>query len=205
MAQALKLSILPSAQRAVWPLLSEIPGGFVLFGGTALALRMGHRLSEDFDLFSVAGFVPGDLRNRCTLLRDARLLQSESNVLTVLDQRSEGQVKISLMGGLDFVSNAMPERDPDWPVPIASLDDLAGTKFKVLADRAEMKDYIDVHCLLQHGYTVNDFAAQATRLYGQIFNPWPSLKAMCYFDDGNLSELPAAMKKDLSHAATQYT
>jgi len=48
------MEILPAAQREVWPLLEEFKDDFVLYGGTAIALRVGHRASVDFDLFSGA-------------------------------------------------------------------------------------------------------------------------------------------------------
>ena len=47
-----RLDILPSAQRSLWPHLRELPDDFVLYGGTAIALRLGHRESVDFDFFS---------------------------------------------------------------------------------------------------------------------------------------------------------
>ena len=47
-----RLDALPAAQRAVWPALGGVPDSFVLYGGTALALRLGHRTSVDFDFFS---------------------------------------------------------------------------------------------------------------------------------------------------------
>ncbi|MEG2185298.1 MAG: nucleotidyl transferase AbiEii/AbiGii toxin family protein, partial [Cloacibacillus sp.] len=47
-----KVEILPAAQRELWPLLSEVPQDFVLYGGTAVALWFGHRTSVDFDFFS---------------------------------------------------------------------------------------------------------------------------------------------------------
>ena len=47
-----RLDVLPEAQRAVWPALAGIPDSFVLYGGTALALRLGHRASVDFNFFS---------------------------------------------------------------------------------------------------------------------------------------------------------
>jgi hypothetical protein len=50
------LDILPASQRALWRELAEIPPDFVLYGGTALALRLGHRQSEDFDFFSSQSF-----------------------------------------------------------------------------------------------------------------------------------------------------
>ena len=47
-----KLDVLPAAQRALWPALNDIPDSYILYGGTALALRLGHRSSVDFDFFS---------------------------------------------------------------------------------------------------------------------------------------------------------
>lgn len=48
-----RLDVLPPAQQALWPRLRAAAGlGFVLYGGTAIALRLGHRASVDFDFFS---------------------------------------------------------------------------------------------------------------------------------------------------------
>ena len=52
MPPTLRLSRLPPAQRALLPRLSFLRAGFVLYGGTAVALQAGHRDSEDFDFFS---------------------------------------------------------------------------------------------------------------------------------------------------------
>ena len=46
------LSILPPPQLRLWPELDTTPATFTLYGGTALALRLGHRTSVDFDFFS---------------------------------------------------------------------------------------------------------------------------------------------------------
>ena len=44
--------MLPPATERVWDFLKSRPelGGFVLVGGSALSLRIGHRISEDLDL-----------------------------------------------------------------------------------------------------------------------------------------------------------
>jgi hypothetical protein len=52
------LSTLPIAPRALWPELATTPEAFTLYGGTALALRLGHRASVDFDFFSNGAFDP---------------------------------------------------------------------------------------------------------------------------------------------------
>ncbi|GJL55967.1 MAG: hypothetical protein NPIRA02_30990 [Nitrospirales bacterium] len=48
----LYLDILPSPQRRLWDDLVNLPGSFTLYGGTAIALQIGHRPSIDFDFFA---------------------------------------------------------------------------------------------------------------------------------------------------------
>src|SRR5205085_7929658 len=52
MTFAARLDILPAPQRTLWSELVALPRHFVLYGGTALALRLGLRVSVDFDFFS---------------------------------------------------------------------------------------------------------------------------------------------------------
>jgi hypothetical protein len=92
---------------------------------------------------------------------------------------------------------------------VASLLDLAGTKASVLQLRAEAKDYIDLDALLRSGQVDLPTALSAAgELYGTSFNPEITLKALSYFDDGNLRDLPDAMivtaarEVDLDHLPT---
>ena len=57
-----KLDALAAPQRRVWKELKVTPKQFVLYGGTAL--RLGHRVSEDFDFFTNAKFEPQDVLER---------------------------------------------------------------------------------------------------------------------------------------------
>ena len=48
-----RLEILPEAQRRLWPeLRPTVPLGLILYGGTAIALRLRHRSLVDFDFFT---------------------------------------------------------------------------------------------------------------------------------------------------------
>lgn len=77
----------------------------------------------------------------------------------------------------------------------------SGTKASVLQVRAEAKDYIDMDALIQIGKVGLPFAlAAAEKLYGSSFNPEITLKALSYFDDGNLRKLPTDMKFRLADA-----
>src|ERR1700722_6901021 len=65
-----RLDILPESQLRLWPELDTVPSDFILYGGTGLALQLGHRASEDFDFFSSSGFDPDRLRSRLPFFRD---------------------------------------------------------------------------------------------------------------------------------------
>jgi hypothetical protein len=56
-----RLDILPPSQRTLWPELDTTPDHFTLYGGTALGLRLGHRVSLDFGFFSRMAFDPDAL------------------------------------------------------------------------------------------------------------------------------------------------
>lgn len=53
-----RLDILPKPQRQIWDELAAVPPEFVLYGGTAVALHLGHRQSLDFDFFGNRSFDP---------------------------------------------------------------------------------------------------------------------------------------------------
>jgi hypothetical protein len=194
-----RLDILPAAQRALWPELAEIPPDFVLYGGTALALRLGHRTSEDFDFFSNQSFQPDELERRIPFLAGSARLQSSPNTLVSQVDRN-GPVKVSFFGGLTLRRVQDPEIVAEPRLAIASLLDLAATKVKVVQDRAETKDYIDLNRLLEERIDLGSALGAALAVYGRTFNPLLSLKALSYFADGDLASLPSAVRSRLTEA-----
>ena len=59
--------ILVREQVALLPLIQGFSEDFVLVGGTAIALQMGHRQSIDFDLFSYGDFDNRKIRKKILL------------------------------------------------------------------------------------------------------------------------------------------
>jgi hypothetical protein len=81
---------------------------------------------------------------------------------------------------------------------VASLLDLAGMKAAVVTQRAELRDYLDIHALLTHAKIELPVMLAAARvIYGVQFNPLVCLKALAYHDDAALAALPAGMRRDL--------
>lgn len=195
--------ILPAPQLTLWEELSQVPSDFVLWGGTAVALHLGHRESVDFDFFSNIVTPPDSLLRNLPFLNDAIILQREPGTLTVQVQR-DGPVKISFFmvpGVLNTINPPLVASANK--LKVASLLDLSAMKVKVICDRAEAKDYIDIDAILARSpITLAEAIAAAKHVYGKVYDPFPSLKALTYFDDGNLSTLPAELKARLIHAAT---
>lgn len=195
-----RLDVLPPSQLALWPMLGSVREGFILYGGTALALRLGHRASVDFDFFSFQPFEVEALRRSAPWIQAAECLQVELNTLTILHRSDRGPVKVSFFGGLTFGRVAAPEQTADGLLRVASLPDLFATKLNTLYQRAEAKDYLDIHALLQSGLTLADGLRYAKQVYGAEFNTLLPLQALCYFQEPSLRELPEPVKVSLVRA-----
>jgi hypothetical protein len=194
-----QLKILPPAQLALWYELTAVPSDFVLYGGTALALHLGHRDSIDFYFFSDVGFDP-DLLSTLPLLEGATVLEKAANTLTVRVER-KGSVKLSFFGVPKLKRLRRPHISEDNQLRISSLLDLAGTKAAVVQKRAEVRDYIDIDALLTvGGMTLGQLLAAGIGIYGEGFNPEITLKALCYFDEKELRDLDSSIKGRLIRA-----
>ena len=196
-----RLDILPAAQRVLWSELSATPRDFTLYGGTAIALRLGHRASADFDFFGRTDFDPDRLLATVPYLAGSRVLQREENTLTCRVTRG-GPVLVSFFGlpSIGRIEEPMPVEGPGFPV--ASLIDLAGMKASVLQKRAQAKDYIDIDALIAAGIGLPLALAAGRAIYGTAFQPQITLKALTYFGDGDLATLPADLQRRLVAAAT---
>lgn len=196
-----QLSILPPAQLRLWKELDQVPGDFVLYGGTALALHLGHRQSVDFDFFGSGEFDPAQLADAIPFLVAATVIQQSPHTLSVLVDRG-GPVKLSFFGLPRLRRLRPPLVAPDNGLRIASLLDLAGTKAAVVQQRAEAKDYLDLEAMLKDGRINLPTALAAARaIHGPSYNPLLTLKALSYFADGNLDHLPKRTRELLAKAA----
>ena len=195
----LHLEILPDSQKEVWKELEAVPGHFVLYGGTALALRLGHRTSVDFDFFSADPFDTEKLLATLPFAKNCEILQSSANTLTFVVDRN-GPVKLSFFGGLTFGQVSAPDIAPGNGIKIASINDIFATKLRVVPERSEAKDYTDIAEILKSGVSLETGLGCARAVYGASFNVMLPLKALIYFGDGDLPTLPKTTTKRLVEA-----
>lgn len=196
-----RLDILPATQRLIWPELRPVQTlGFVLYGGTAIALRLGHRQSVDFDFFSSGPVDPQRLRSVLPVLSNATVRQERPNTFEI---ETASGVKISFFSGLDFGRVGQPEGTADGVMNVASLDDLMATKVKVILQRSESKDYRDIAAMVRAGVSLEKGLAAAEKMFQPTFPPKESLKALVYFEDGDMAQLSAADRAVLIQAASR--
>jgi Nucleotidyl transferase AbiEii toxin, Type IV TA system len=183
-----KLNILPAAQQEIWTSLAPASHlGYVLYGGTAIALQLGHRESLDFDFFRSEPIDKDQIRAKFPFVRGSAILQDAPETLVVLAEMPAGSVKVSFYGGIGFGRVNDPLQTRDGTLLIASLDDLMATKLKATLDRAEAKDYRDIAEMISSGVSL----AAGLSAFKQMFNGEPAqvLRALGFFGDGDLNSL----------------
>jgi len=186
-----KTGILPKPQQEIWPLLAPAPGlSFVLYGGTAVALYLGHRISLDFDFFRSTPLDKRQIETSFAFMRDVETIQEDENTLAVVAPMPSGPVNVAFFGNLTIGRINEPLQAKNSRLLVASLEDLLATKLKAILDRAEAKDYRDISAMLSAGVSLEKALGAFAKMYGK--DPGLPLRAIGFFKDGDLPSLPAA-------------
>ncbi|MDI1265076.1 MAG: nucleotidyl transferase AbiEii/AbiGii toxin family protein [bacterium] len=184
-----RIDILPAAQKEIWSQLSPVSDlSLVLYGGTAVALQLGHRVSIDFDFFRSEPLEKSRLEASIRFVRNATTIQEDKNTVVLSVPMPSGPVKVSFFGGLALGRINDPRRTKDGTLLVASLEDLLATKLKTILDRAEAKDYRDISAMLSAGVSLERALGGFAANYGR--DPALALKALGFFRDGDLRSLP---------------
>lgn len=197
-----RLETLPKPQQEIWSSLKPaISLGFVLYGGTAIALQLGHRESVDFDFFTEKELDKKAIYENMTFLHNSIVLQDEPNTLSILYKNAEQKtVKFSFFGNLSIGRFKEPLITEDDILLVASLDDLMATKLKVVMQRVEAKDYRDIAAMLKHGVSLTNGLNVANKMFEPTFSPVHCLKTLQYFEGGDLYLLTEDEKRTLQNS-----
>jgi hypothetical protein len=148
--------------------------GFILVGGSALALHLRHRMSEDLDLAYLGDVLPRDRLNALTKT-------AENNGFTFVANDNPAALDEFLIGGLELrdyqqdylvnhlvkVSFFAPSHElekiltPDTSsdrIRVASVQELFRSKCLVSAQRSKTRDWLDLYILMRyHGFSIADY------------------------------------------------
>jgi predicted nucleotidyltransferase component of viral defense system len=162
---------------------------FVLVGGTALALQIGHRISIDLDLFCVQDFDTEELLPN--LLNDYALTVSVKMPQTLIC--SIEQIKV------DFIRFKYPFIRPikhEQGIRMLSLEDIAPMKLDAITGRGSKKDFFDLYFLLQRYSLLNLLELYQEKYPHQTL--FHVVKSLTYFEDAEQMPDPITLDRKVS-------
>jgi hypothetical protein len=163
---------------------------FSLVGGTALALRYGHRTSEDIDLFYHKKFdQPTIVANLESFFGERFVYRQQHNqfgIFCFIDN-----IKVDIVY---FPHETIAPIVIDQSIRMYSTPDIAAMKIQAILGRGKKKDFYDLYELLRH------FSLQQIMYWHKEKYPGQMLAisiphAITYFVDAEDSETPVSFKR----------
>ena len=161
---------------------------FYLTGGTALALQIGHRESDDLDFFTQSNFQPEQIQKELEEVGTLENVEVESGTLNCF----MGSVKLQFL----FYPYLLIEPLIPWKnIHISSKLDIACTKIITISARGSKKDFIDIYFLLKE-YNLPTLFEKLKEKYPKTnYNEPHLLKSLVYFADADNQPSPRMHKQ----------
>jgi hypothetical protein len=159
---------------------------YALVGGTALALQIGHRISEDIDLF---GSQPIDHDSCLAWLNEkgsVRLIKKSPNILIC----TWNNIKVDFVCYPYFWIDKVLEVEA---LRLASMKDIAAMKLNAIAGRGSRKDFIDIYFLLKY-FSLDEMVF----FYLQKYHDGSEFlvrKSLTYFEDAESEAMPLMIQQ----------
>ena len=217
--------ILAEPQLRAWSRVARIARsrGGTLMGGTAVAVHLRHRFSEDLDIMTLGKF-PGT-----AVAMQLGQEFANVNVVDVWDNSCR-----ALVDGVRVDVFTAPQRVSVGPhgigrvaedievcgMPVGSLPDLLATKLEIIRFRSKLRDYIDLYAIdTLSGYSLEDGIGFYCRRFGHDELPHDFNDTLKHLadagtlpDDPQFNHLKEEVLEHLSsraaalrrHAASQY-
>lgn len=180
--------------------------GFHLVGGTAIALRIGHRKSIDLDLFSDFGFDVAYLLENLSSDFSFNLYFSAANTI----RGSIDKVEVDILAHRYPLINKPIFTEQ---ISMLSLEDIVAMKLNAITTSGQrVKDFIDIYYLLRK-FSLAEMVGFYKTKYTQ-YNEINVLKSIVYFDDVDTTDWPRLIeypslnweevKKEIENATRDY-
>ena len=152
---------------------------FYLAGGTALALQIGHRMSDDFDLFTEKDISTELLEKTEKIFKDSKIniITNHSEQLSlIVDQTKVDFVKYPFSLILDLTEYEK--------VKIIKILETAAMKAYTIGRRATYKDYIDLYFILSEKHSsLPEIIKISKEKFKEHFDPRLFLEQLVYLED----------------------
>jgi Nucleotidyl transferase AbiEii toxin, Type IV TA system len=175
--------VLPADTAATWLTLApHLPRELYLGGGTAVAVHLGHRESRDLDFFFHRGVDLDRMKEMLGGLGAFAVTHESEGTLKGLFEVT----KIEIFDASRL--NRLTEPVVVAGLSVAGLHDLMAMKLKVMAERGEMRDYLDVKTIDEEGAVSVE---EGVELYMRRYGVEPSSESLShlYKAMGDLSDV----------------
>ena len=151
---------------------------FILVGGTALSLQIGHRKSIDLDMFTQTDFDASNILEH--LLAEGYKVQVKHNQKQTLIVEISG-VKVDFIRfRYPFLANTLVEDG----IRLANIKDIACMKIDAIMGRGKQKDFCDLYYLLKH-FSLPEIMEAYSKMY-QHSTSFHVYKSLTWFEDADL-------------------
>jgi hypothetical protein len=165
-----------------------ITSGWVLAGGTGLALQLGHRISRDLDFFRGGRFDPEGLIDALARLAPVKVHGRSAGALHV----ALGRTRVS------FLSAQAPLLFPGTAyrgLVVADPRDIAVMKVVAIGGRGSRRDFIDLYFYFRSGGSLERvFDMIRRRFAGVDFNDYHLLRSLTFFADAEKEPMPRMLR-----------
>ena len=198
---SMRLDILDNKRKELLQKLSPFTKGFVLGGGTGLALQLGHRKSFDFDFLSKSP-IPRKLLEK--LSKNIKIGNIAVDTLDELTFFTTNAIKITfLYYPFKPYFKALKLQNG---LSLFGVEEIALQKAYTIGRRGEYRDYFDLYSILKNDYMhLKDIIAKAKKVYGNVFDEKIFLEQLVYFGDlANFDIIPALIPLPKPEEVKQY-
>ncbi len=176
-----------------WKVLAKCKSIFIkydaiLAGGTALALQIGHRVSEDLDFFTSKDFkVESIISNLRKISTSFSIMSEGEDYITAVFNG----IKVSILKyDYPFIDRATTYR----VIRIAGVNDIASMKVIAINQRGTKRDFVDLFFILQET-PFHKIADNMIHRFGiERINPLHIGKSFVYFSDAESNPEPSYIK-----------
>jgi len=171
-----------SVGEPLWNLLKELQSSkvfhdYFLVGGTALSLQLGHRLSDDIDLFTRHDINKDEILDFLNYKYNGKY--QIINIQNIILQVIINEIKVDLVKyDYELIEDIKIEKG----IKYLGKKDIAAMKLMAVANRGDQaKDFIDIYYLLEE-ISLMDMFECYKRKYKQN-DISPIKRSLVYFDD----------------------
>ena len=171
-----------SVREPLWNLLKELLHSkvfcnYFLVGGTALSLQLGHRMSDDIDLFTRHDINKDEILD--FLNKNYKGNYQIVNIQNIIMQILINEIKVDFVKyDYDLIEDVKAEKE----IKYLGINDIAAMKLMAVANRGDQaKDFFDIYYLLKE-IPLKDMFEYYKIKYKQS-DISPIKRSLVYFDD----------------------